>query len=103
MNYRFYSNCVTWPRAYVGELMDMVDNARDITRRTFLRNVGYENVKPLELATYHELHWKQGMTMASNWSVTYHKSKLCGRTVYYFCYSSIEYVFVPVDFKLRKM
>lgn len=37
----------------------------------------------------------RGLTMAGDWSVSYHRSRLHGRAVYYLRWSAIEYVFVP--------
>jgi len=96
MEYKLYSSCVDWPEdAFCkGGLSDMIDNAITITRKTFLKYVN-----KLELASIAERlgycwHPSQGLTMAGDWHISYHRSKLHGRRVYYFRYSAIEYVFV---------
>jgi len=99
MSYRFLSSCVGWPRRYVDDLNEMIADAREITRRTLLKHVDLPELKSLEEALSYASHPMQGMTMAGDWHVSYHKSKLRGFTVYYFRYSSIEYVFVPKEFK----
>lgn len=98
MKPRFLTSCVGWPRNRVDDLHEMIDDARDITRRTFMKHVGYGLLKHHELDLGYAWHPKVGMTMASDWHVSYHKSKLNGYTVYYFRHSSIEYVFVPDNF-----
>jgi len=94
--YRYYNNCVNWPSRDVdrkGGLRDMIDQAKDITRETFLRHVSLAELREIELGLGYTAHPSQGLTMAGDWSVSYHRSKLHGKTVYYFCYSCIEYVF----------
>lgn len=92
----FYSSCVSWPRHDVsanGGLSDMIQEARPITRRTFLKNVDRSELKTIETQMGYEAHPRRGLTMAADWAVSYHRSKLHGRTVYYFRHSAIEYVF----------
>lgn len=94
--YHYYTNCVGWPAHDVhrkGGLIDMVDQARDITRATFLRHVSLEELREIELQLGYAAHPSQGLTMAGDWHVSYHRSKLHGKTVYYFQQSRIEYVF----------
>jgi len=94
--YRYYTNCVGWPAHDVdrkGGLRDMIDQATDITRDAFLRHVSLEELREIEQQLGYAAHPSQGLTMAGDWHVSYHRSKLHGKTVYYFCWSSIEYVF----------
>lgn len=95
-DFTYYNNCVNWKRSDVhceGGLVDMTQSDITITRRTFLRHVNRQNLQELEADLGYAAHPSQGLTMAADWSVSYHRSKLHGKTVYYFCYSSIEYVF----------
>lgn len=89
----YFCNCVSWNPADVhkpGGLCDMIDYARTITRRAFLRNVDRASLRETEAA----LGYPMGrLTMAGDWAVSYHRSKLHGQTVYYFRHSAIEYVF----------
>jgi len=96
-----YSTCVGWPHpAYEeGGLSDMVSEGIDISRRAFIKNVGLENTRKLEEDLGYEAHWKRGLTMAQDWSVSYWRGKLYGYRVYYVKWSMIEHVFVPTDFK----
>jgi len=106
VSYQYYRNCCGWPEGDVdaeGGLCDMIDEAKDITRKTFLRHVDYEKeLWPIEYQLSYDRYHKQGMTMASDWHVSYHKSKLHGLTVYYFKHSRVEYVFVPPRKTLRE-
>ena len=94
--YNFYSDCVSWPEPAEkeGGLMDMIDNAIDITRKTFLQHINREDLQILEDALSYSKHPRQGLTMAADWAVSYHRSKLHGKRVYYFRHSAIEYVFI---------
>ena len=94
--YNFYSDCVSWPEAAdkEGGLMDMVDNDIDITRSTFLKHINREDLADLEQQLSYSAHPAQGLTMAADWAVSYHRSKLHGKRVYYFQHSAIEYVFI---------
>lgn len=96
--YKFFASCCCWPYNKVDELNEMIDKAQDITRRTFIKNVGLELLRPVELRLGYVVNPSAGMTMSSDWHVSYHKSKLDGNLVYYFTHSAIEHVFVPCDF-----
>ena len=92
--HRYLSDCVGWPRGKVDHLNEMIDDAMDVTRRTFLKHVDRDELAALEAY----LGYTRDFHMASDWHVSYHRSKLCGFTVYYFRQSAIEYVFIPPDF-----
>lgn len=95
--YRFYHCCVDWPEGDVhcaGGLCDMISANREISRRTFLRHVDRADLRGLEADLSYETHPAKGLTMAADWHVSYHRSVLHGRRVYYFRNSGIEHVFV---------
>lgn len=97
---RYYNNCVNWPSSDVsvdGGLSDMIDDAMMITRRTFLKHVDYNELQDIEESLGYCWHPSQGLTMAGDYHVSYHRSKLHGKRVYYFCHSGIEYVFVDQE------
>ena len=71
----------------------MIDNATDITRRTFLKYVDDSELADITENLGSCWHHSQGLTMSQDWAVSYHRSKLHGKRVYYFCHSAIEYVF----------
>jgi hypothetical protein len=89
----FYLCCCDWPKSDVPALMDMIETSFDVSRRTFLANVDRRDLDMLERNLLYEKHPSQGLTMAGDWHVSYHRSKLHGKRVYYFRHSSIEYVF----------
>ncbi len=96
MGYRFYNSCIGWPRGDVhteGGLCDMVADSRMVCRRTMLSHIGKDKMLGFERMAGYARHWKQGLTMSQDWYVTYHRSKLHGRRVYYIRHSAIEYVF----------
>lgn len=65
------------------ELMYILDNAREITYRTFRK---YINVK--------EANKRHLIPLHKDWHVTFHKSKnLEGKTVYFYTHSRIEYIY----------
>lgn len=92
----YHNNCVGWPKHDVhaeGGLCEMIDRAIDITRNTFLKHVNREGLQNLEESLGYDKHPKQGLTMAGDFHVSYHRSKLHGETVYFLKHSAIEYVF----------
>jgi len=94
--YHYFNNCVGWPQDDVwvdGGLHDMIEDNQEVTRRTFLQHVSRRDLTSLENGLGYSRHHTQGLTMAADWAVSYHRSKLHGERVYYFRWSSIEYVF----------
>ena len=89
---RFYSNCVGWPHP-VGPLMYLVENARPITRKTFLQHVDREDLREIEERLGYEHHPRCGLTMSGDHCVSYYRS--CG--IYYFRWSAIEHIFATED------
>ena len=85
----YYGNCVSFPLP-VRYLSAMIDSGVSITRRTFLKYVDRDSLKEIEKS----LGYPMGnLTMAGDWAVSYHKGKLRGKKVIWFCHSAIEYVF----------
>ena len=92
--YRYWRNCVDWPRHDAREgLQSVIDNSIDITRKTFLSHVHRRDRVELEKNLGYETNYKCGLTIASDWAVTYHRSEIHGKKVYYLRHSAIEYVF----------
>lgn len=71
----------------------MIDESTDITRRMFLKHVNRDDLRERERQLGYFEHPRQGLTMAGDWHVSYHRSWLHGRQVHYFRHSAIEYVF----------
>jgi hypothetical protein len=97
--YAYHNNCVSWDEDThkEGGLCQMIDNSIEITRRTFMKHVNRISLQIIEDSLGYDRHPKQGMTMASDWHVSYHRSKLYGETVYYFRHSAIEYIFTQQE------
>ena len=95
--YHFYTNCVNWPRDDVhetGGLCSMIDEAHDVGRATFCRHVDRCEREDLERQLGYEINGRRGLlTMARDYHVSYHRSKLHNERVYFFKHSAIEYVF----------
>lgn len=93
----YYCNCVGWPRDDVhaeGGLCDMIYKAQDITRKTFLRHVDRESMAEVEGSLGYAPHDPGAiLRMSKDYCVSYHRSKLHGKIVYFFKHSAIEYVF----------
>lgn len=89
----FLGTCVDWPEDNVQSLIDMIDSSISITRATFRKHVDTRQLAEIELELGYDRHHSQGLTMAADWHVSYHRSKLHGKRVYYFCWSGIEHVF----------
>jgi len=97
MKATFFNNCVNWDHADVhvsGGLCDLISDCRDITRATFCRNVDRASREQVENDLgYAPHHPGSILTMKRDYHVSYHRSKLHGKTVYLFKNSAIEYVF----------
>ena len=94
--YGYFNNCVNWDAEDVctlDGLSNMIENSIEITRKTFLKHTDREQTKDIELQLGYSAHFRQGLVMARDWAVSYYRSKLHGRRVYFFDHSAIEYVF----------
>ena len=94
---KFYSDCVSIPKNKINSLINMVDNSIDISRKTFLKHVDKCDLQFLENNFGYSTHYKQGLTMSSDWHVSYHRGKLENDTCYYFKHSAIEYMFLDIS------
>jgi hypothetical protein len=88
--YRLAFSCVSAPD--VEKLREMIDDARDITRRTFLTHVPRH-----ELARVFESYgFERGYVPPDgDCFVHYQRSRYDGRRCYFFTWSSIEFVYLP--------
>lgn len=87
----FVTTCVNSTREAI---TPMVDQEADITRATFLKHVDREELQEIEQQLGYSSHPKQGLTMAGDFHVSYHRSTFRGRRCYFFRWSAIEHVFV---------
>ncbi len=89
----FFSTCVDWPLP-VPLLTELVDDSREISRRTFLKYVDREEMRQIESDFGYERYPSRGLTMANDYAVTYYRSKLHNCPSVFFVWSAIEYVFI---------
>lgn len=93
IKHNFLTTCVGWDHGDIDSLLEMIDNEQTITRRSFLRNVDRVEVREIEHDLGYAWHPANGLIMAKDYAVTYHRSLLDGKRCYYFRHSAIEYVF----------
>jgi mRNA degradation ribonuclease J1/J2 len=89
----YVRDCVSFDSSDVHLLNECVDVAVEITRRTFLKHVDIDSLRQLERELGYMAHAKQGLTMASDWAVSYFKSTFNGRPCVYVRWSAIEHIF----------
>lgn len=89
---RYVSSCVDCGDG--DAVTEMVDNATEITRRTLTRHVAWSDLLDLEAELGYVDHPKQGLTMAGDYHVRYHKSQYQGHPCVFIVQSAIEYIFV---------
>jgi GNAT superfamily N-acetyltransferase len=99
---QFLTSCVGWsgrsPTGDAGgDIQKMVEGATDVTRKTFLKHVDRENLREVEQSLGYFDHPSQGLTMAGDYYVSYHRGYFLGKPVYYFVHSAIEYIFMDPD------
>lgn len=101
MDYRYTTNCVNCDRNFMDDLHHIIDNSKQITRKTFRTHVNLEELGWLEEDLGYVHDSRNGLTMKDDWHVTYHKSKMInGNIVYYLQQSGIEHIFTktPLSF-----
>lgn len=91
---------IAYPENFVGscvqldgdDISDMVEQATEITASTFKRNIGNNSYSWLS----QELGYSDlpNLSLATDYHVSFHKSKYQGQRCYYCRWSAIEYVFV---------
>ncbi len=62
MKRRFYQCCVNWPEKDVPQLSQMIEDARDISRRTFLRHIHRPDLDDLAAQMSYAKHTARGST-----------------------------------------
>jgi hypothetical protein len=89
---RYLTNCTVQGNG--SAITAMIDVAREITRKTFLKHVDRASLVELERSLGYAAHPRQGLTLAGDYHVQYAKSTFRGRPCVYLTWSCIEYVFV---------
>ena len=90
----FYHTCVDIPEDQVSALTVLVETARPIQRRTFLRHVYSADMAGVETGLGYVRRPQHGLTMARDWHVAYRKGRFLGQRCYFFVHSAIEYLFL---------
>lgn len=108
--FRYLTDCINAPGfegmtyAEAGDAIDeMTATAKDITRSTFLRHINRRELRQIEDQLGYARRPQQGLTMAGDWHVGYHKGRFHGRPVYYFDHSRIEYIFAERQPQVQKL
>lgn len=87
---RFVTSCVGCDD--VPALEDMIDNAKEISYKEFVRNVSEEQLAQ-EFPDY-DWHGGSGLTMKKDYHVRYYKSTYQTLPAFFVDHSAIEYVWV---------
>lgn len=67
---------------------NMVDMAREITCKTFLRKVN------ISVEDFGYVRRGKGLKLQNDWAVRFYKSKYRGEPCYYMVHSAIEFIYV---------
>jgi hypothetical protein len=89
--YRYVGNCTN--NHVAPHLQDMMDTAKEITYRTFVKSVGLDNVQGI-FADYSWGYQRGDLRMKNDPYVRYYRSSYNGKLCYYVRHSGIEYIFV---------
>lgn len=89
--FKYFRNCVDHSQREVHLLNDMIDNARDITWKTFSKHCDCKDlIRNLGYVVGNE----NGMKIQDDYAVSFYKSKYNGKPCYYIRHSAIEYIFI---------
>jgi hypothetical protein len=94
VEFRYAGNCVGVRGRNLYKLNQMIAAARDVTRRTFLQHVNRSDLQQLEHQLGYVQYPQQGLTMAGDYHVSYHRSHWGFAACYFFTHSAIEYYFL---------
>jgi hypothetical protein len=93
MQYHYFKTCVDHSQEEVPALCAMIDEAIDISLRTFRKHcIGFAEIAK-QLG--YERDSRKGLTIANDWHVSYHRSKYNGKRCYYLRWSAIEHIWLP--------
>jgi len=88
MTYQYITNCVNSTAENIDE---MVDNAKELTYKTFIKYVNWKDASRL---LNYDTHYKRGLLLKNDWAVSYHKSTYIGLPCFYVRWSAIEWIFI---------
>ena len=91
--YHYITNCT---QADGNDIEEMVDNAMQVTYKTFRHHVPLSEIKGVfgDIYDYQDKNNGIGLRIQNDYAVSFYKSKYQGRPCYYIYHSAIEYVFV---------
>lgn len=94
----FFTSCPNWLNYLpVEDLYSMIENGKEISRKTFLKYVDPESMR----YTMEECGYDRYFPMSKDPYVEYYKSTVRGCPVVYFVWSAMEYVFADRACVLR--
>ncbi len=93
MRYQYFKSCVDHSPGEVPALSAMVDDAIDVTLATIRKHCGGFNAWAMVMG-YAKTR-REGLVIADDWAVSYHRSKYNGKRCYYVRWSAIEYIWLP--------
>ncbi len=91
--YHYFINCIDWP-FNINLLNDMIDNAIEITWSTIVKHCDIQDIK--DLFPCYDYEGKGGLHIKNDYAVSFYRSKLKEKRIYYICHSAIEYIFTEV-------
>jgi len=91
---KYLCSCITCPEKDLSALQKCIDDAKEISRRTFLYRVPHKDLQEHAYALGYARHHTQGMTMAADSYVKYYRSTFKGELCYFFVWSGIEQLYV---------
>jgi hypothetical protein len=100
--YQYLTSCVDVPKKDVAALTKMVDEATDITYRTFIKWCSGPDLTNWKRERGYETDInKKGIYLRNDWAVRFHKSKYKGQPCYFICWSAIEFIWVPTTTRIK--
>lgn len=88
--FKFHTSCVGF-NDDLDILLDMINNSKEITWRTFLKHTDISEIR--ELFPHYDWHGV-GLHIKDDFGVSFYKSKFKNKPCYYLCWSAIEFIFI---------
>ncbi len=92
--FRYVGNCTDQSTA--PHLQSMMDEAKEITYRTFVKAIGLDNMRSI-FGDYAWGYQRGNIRMKNDPYVRYFRSNFDGKPCYYVRHSGIEYIFIDED------
>lgn len=91
MKWFYHRSCVEHNDTNVHLLHEMVENAKEISWKTFSRNCIWQ---PVAKSLHYAIGSSKGLHLKDDWHVSFYKSKYNNKVCYYMKHSAIEYIFI---------